>query len=87
MFLTECTNDEILVLIHDLEIGNVSDIPIKLVKRSAVVITPILKEYYNNFMQTGYFPDALKIGKLHLFLKKVTKKSLKIIGQYQFYLY
>ena len=70
MFLTECTNDEILALIHDLEIGKASDIPIKLVKRSAVVITPILKEYYNNFMQTGYFPDALKIGKVTPVFKK-----------------
>ena len=33
MFLSECTNDEILALIHDLEIGKASDIPIKLVKR------------------------------------------------------
>ena len=70
MFLTECTNDEILALIHDLEIGKASDIPIKLVKRSEVVITPILKEYYNNFMQTGYFPDALKIGKVTPVFKK-----------------
>ena len=43
MFLTECTNDEILALIHDLEIGKASGIPIKLVKCSTVVITPILK--------------------------------------------
>ena len=70
MFLTECTNDEILALIHDLEIGKASDIPIKLVKRSAVVLTPILKEYYNNFMQTGYFPDVLKIGKVTPVFKK-----------------
>ena len=64
MFLNECTNDEILALIHDLEIGKASDIPIKLIKISSHVINPILKQYYNNFMQTGYFPDSLKIRKV-----------------------
>ena len=49
-FLNECTNDEILALIHDLEIGKASDIPIKLVKSSSHVITLILRQYYNNFM-------------------------------------
>ena len=70
MFLSECTNDEILALIHDLEIGKASDIPIKLVKRCSTVITPILKQYYNNFMQTGYFPDILKVGKITPVFKK-----------------
>ena len=70
MFFSECTNDEILALIHDLEIGKASDIPIKLVKRCSIVITPILKQYYNDFMQTGYFPDILKVGKITPVFKK-----------------
>ena len=70
MFLNECTNDEILALIHDLEIGKASDIPIKLIKSSSHVITPILKQYYNSFMQTGNFPDSLKIGKVTPVFKK-----------------
>ena len=70
MFLSECTNDEILALIHDLEIGKASDIPVKLVKRCSIVITPILKQYYNDFMQTGYFPDILKVGKITPVFKK-----------------
>ena len=47
-----------------------SDIPIKLVKRCSIVITPILKQYYNDFMQTGYFPDILKVGKITPDFKK-----------------
>ena len=70
MFLSECTNDEILALIHDLEIGKASDIPIKFAKRCSIVITPILKHYYNDFMQTGYFPDILKVGKITPVFKK-----------------
>ena len=70
MFLSECTNDEILALIHDLEIGKASDIPIKLVKHCSIVITPILKQYYNDFMQTGYFPNILKVGKITPVFKK-----------------
>ena len=70
MFLSECTNDEILALIHDFEIGKASDIPVKLVKCCSIVITPILKQYYNGFMQTGYFLDILKVGKITPVFKK-----------------
>ena len=77
MFLSECTNDEILALIHDLEIGKASDIPIKLVKRCSIVITPILKQYYNDFMQTGYFPDILKVGKITPVFKKGDQEKFK----------
>ena len=77
MFLTECTNDEVLALIHDLEIGKASDIPIKLVKCSAVVIAPILKECYNNFMQIGCFSDVLKVGKITPIFKKGDKERFE----------
>ena len=41
IFLQDCTSDEILELIHELENGKASDIPIKLIKRSGQVISPI----------------------------------------------
>ncbi len=37
-------------------------------------------------INTGIFPDKLKLLKLYLFLKKMMKVNLQIIGQYLFYL-
>ena len=50
--------------------GKASDIPIKLVKRSTHVISPILRKYFNILMQLGKFPDELKIGKISPIYKK-----------------
>ena len=57
-------------LIRGLENGKASDIPIKLVKVSAPIITPILRKYYNMFMRSGEFPDNLKVGKITPIFKK-----------------
>ena len=77
MFLNECNNDKILAPIHNLEIGKASDIPIKLIKSSSHVITPILKQYYNSFMQTGNFPDSLKFGKVTPVFKKGDQENFE----------
>ena len=70
MFLTDCTDGEILELIRELENGKASDVPIKLIKVSAPVITPILRKCYNIFMLNGEFPDILKVGKITPIFKK-----------------
>ena len=70
MYLSECTDDEILLIIKDLDNGKASDIPIKLVKQSASVIAPILRQHYNICMSKGEFPDFLKIGKITPVFKK-----------------
>ena len=70
MFLTDCTDGEILELIRELENGKASDVPIKLIKVSAPIITPILRKYYNIFMLNGEFPDILKVGKITPIFKK-----------------
>ena len=69
MFLVDCTDDEILELIRGLENGKTSDVPIKLIKVSAPIITPILRKYYI-FMHNGVFPDNLKVGKITPLFKK-----------------
>ena len=70
MFLIDCTDDEILELIKGLENGKESDVPIKLIKVSAPIITPILRKYHNIFMHNGVFPDNLKVGKIASIFKK-----------------
>ena len=50
IFLSDCTDDEIKLIIKELENGKSSDIPIKIVKRSSHVISPILTKYFNILM-------------------------------------
>ena len=70
IYLSDCTEEEVWTTIRNLENGKSSDIPIKLIKNCSPVITPILTKYFNRFMQTGDFPDILKIGKITPIFKK-----------------
>ena len=70
IYLSDCTEEEVWTTIRNLENGKSSDIPIKLIKNCAPVITPILTKYFNRFMQTGDFPNILKIGKITSIFKK-----------------
>ena len=70
MYLSDCTEDEVYSIIKELENGKASDIPIKLIKQSSRVITPILCRYYNNFMKKGEFPSLFKVGKITPVYKK-----------------
>ena len=64
MFLYDCTTDEVSKIISDLENGKSSDIPVKIIKRSNSVISPVLACHFNYLMKVGKFPDELKIGKI-----------------------
>ena len=77
MYLSDGTDDEIYFIIKDLVDGKSSDIPIKLIKNCAPVITPLLKKYFNNFMQTGEFPDSLKVGKITSVFKKSNQEEFE----------
>ena len=77
MYLSDCTDDEIYFIIKDLVDGKSSDIPIKLIKNCTPVITPLLKKYFNNFMQTGEFPDSLKVGKITPVFKKGNQEEFE----------
>ena len=75
--LYDCTSDEIQQIINELENGKASDIPIKLVKRSSDVLSPILSQYYNILMQKGIFPEELKVGKITPIYKKGNEEKLE----------
>ena len=77
IYLHDCTSDEIQTIIMDLECGKASDIPIKLIKRSAHVFTPTLAKYYNILMSAGRFPDDLKIGKISPIYKKGNEEFIE----------
>ena len=66
----DCDPTEISTIIGDLISGKSSDIPIKVIKKSSHVISPVLSKYYNVLMHTGIFPDSLKIGKITPIFKK-----------------
>ena len=70
IFLKDCTEDEIHKIISELENVKSSDIPIRVIKRSSKLISPILESHFNNLMQSGIFPDELKRGKITPIYKK-----------------
>ena len=70
IYLKECTPDEITKIISELQNDKASDIPIKIIKRSSKIIAPVLSKLINNSMQSGIFPDKLKIGRITPIFKK-----------------
>ena len=66
----DCSSDEIKQIITDLQNGKSSDIPIKVIKRSSNIISPILAKYYNILMEEGIFPDVSKTAKVTPIYKK-----------------
>ena len=77
IFMHDCTDEEIKTIIKELDSSKASDIPIKLVKRSSHVISPILKQYYNIFISKGQFPDIFKIGKITPIFKKGDEENFE----------
>ena len=80
IFLEDCSPEEILSIISELDNNKASDIPIRVVKKSSHVISPILSKYFNLLMQKGYFPDVLKVGKITPIFKKGNPED---IGNYR----
>ena len=70
IYLSDCTNEEVVEIINGLENGKSSDIPIKIIKKSASIICPILTKYINHSMKSGVYPDRLKLGKITPVYKK-----------------
>ena len=62
IFLSECNPSEIEHLIKEMSPSKSSDMPIKVLKRISVIISPILSTFYNKFMSSGIFPNILKIA-------------------------
>ena len=70
MYLEDCNPEEILDIIKDFENNKSSDIPIRVIKKSAHVFVQKLSQYLNILMKAGIFPDDLKIGKVTPVFKK-----------------
>ena len=80
IFLEDCTQDELLEIISQLDNNKASDIPIRVIKKSAHVICPVLSTYFNVLMAEGTFPDVLKVGKVTPIFKK---GNLEDVGNYR----
>ena len=70
IFLDECNSNEISRIINDFQNNKSSDIPIKVIKKSSHVISPVLANYFNKLMTSGTFPDVLKVGRITPIFKK-----------------
>ena len=80
IYLEDCSPTELLDLISDLDNNKASDIPVRVVKKSAHIIAPILSEYFNLHMKEGIFPEVLKLGKIMPIFKKGNPED---IGNYR----
>ena len=78
IYLQDCTSDEIDEIINNFENGKSSDIPVRVVKASSSVISPVLSKLFNNLMQNGIFPEELKLGNVTPIYKKDYKQLLEI---------
>ena len=70
IFLNDCSPAELLEIVKELDNNKSSDIPIRVIKKSAHVICPYLSSYFNHYMTIGHFPDNLKVGKVTPIFKK-----------------
>ena len=77
MFLNECCEDEVSIIIKDLQNGKSSDIPIGVIKKTSKIISPILASNFNYLMEVGKFPDELKLGKITPIYKKDSDELLE----------
>ena len=77
IYLHSCNSDEISDIISKFENGKSSDIPIRVVKASSSIISPILSKLFSNLMQDGIFPEELKLGNVTPIYKKDNKQLLE----------
>ena len=77
MALHDCDSVEIYNIISELQNGKASDIPIKIIKKSAKILSPVLERQYNYLMFKGVFPDELKLGKITPIYKKSDEELIE----------
>ena len=86
MFLEPTTEEEVTQYIRSLndhKNAEATDIPIKCIKLSNVIISPNLTVIFNRCVTEGIFPDDLKIAQITPIFKKDPKHFVVITGQYQ----
>jgi len=77
IYLHDCDTDEITQIISELKNGKSSDIPVIVIKRTALVIAPYLVEIYNQCLKTGTFPTELKTGRITPIYKKDNEQLIE----------
>ena len=80
IFLDDCSTNELLEIISQLDNNKSSDIPIHIIKKAAHIICPYLSVYFNTCMAKGIFPDILKVGKVTPIFKK---GNVEEVGNYR----
>ena len=75
IYLSDCTSEEVLNVISELQNGKSSDVPIHVVKASSKIISPVLSMLHNKC-----YIMNLKLVKLVRFIKKTMKTFLKMTG-------
>jgi hypothetical protein len=77
IYLYDCEPEELAKIISEFETGKSSDIPIRLIKKSSLIICPLLSKYFNYCLQAGTFPNELKTGKISPIYKKDNEQLLE----------
>ena len=77
IFLEDCSDYEVSDIIHELQNGKSSDIPIIVIKAARLVISPYLSKLYNVYMNLGIFPDSLKTSKVTPIYKKGNREHIE----------
>ena len=75
IFMSPATVTEIYEIIQNFKNDKASDISIFVLKKCSNVICAKLTRFINSFMDEGYFPKVLKIGKITPIYKKIILKS------------
>ena len=70
IFLSPCNSEEIEQTIKSFQGDKASDISISILKRCSPFISCHLSRFLNSFMESGLFPNILKIGKVTPVFKK-----------------
>ena len=70
IFLRPTSPSELIEIVKNLENDKASDISITILKKCFKHIAGHLSRFFNIFMETGTFPDILKIGKITPIFKK-----------------
>ena len=70
IFLSPTSPDELIEIVKGLENDKASDISIFVLKKCFNHIAGYLSGFLNNFMETGEFPEILKVGKITPIFKK-----------------
>ena len=70
VFLFPCSSDDIENTIREFANDKASDISVLVLKNCATAISGHLSGFFNVFMESGIFPDILKLGKITPIYKK-----------------